>query len=131
MTTTSRHGQGAVSLGEGVVVGAPRRWLDLDALEHPPPGLTIGDSNAKPQDGFLIWDVQEPDRPQLLGYWVSGGTCTHRNFYNGGPWVYATSDLPGFQGQILAIVDIGDPANPRTAGAPTRCVLAPTTESAR
>jgi hypothetical protein len=88
----------------------------ITALEHPPPGLTIGDAIAEPQDGFLIWDVHEPDRPQLLGKWVSGGTGTHRNFYNGGPWVYATSNLPGFEGQILAIVDIADPANPKTAG---------------
>jgi hypothetical protein len=88
----------------------------ITALEHPPPGLTIGDPAAKPQDGFLIWDVHEPGRPQLLGQWVSGGTGTHRNFYNGGPWVYATSNLPGFEGQVLAIVDIADPASPKTAG---------------
>jgi hypothetical protein len=72
----------------------PLRWLDgppntmtiqvqvvdgtmITALEHPPPGLTIGDPNATPQDGFLIWDVREPDRPQLLGHWVSGGTDRH------------------------------------------------------
>jgi len=60
--------------------------------------------------------VHEPDRPQLLGHWVSGGTGTHRNFYNGGPWVCATSSLPGFEGQVLAIVDIADPANPKAAG---------------
>jgi hypothetical protein len=32
MTTASRHGQGAVSSGEGVVAGAPRRWLLLEGL---------------------------------------------------------------------------------------------------
>src|SRR5215813_9617424 len=88
----------------------------ITALEHPPPGLTPADPTAPPQDGFLIWDVREPDRPQLLGEWVSGGTGTHRNFYHGGPWVYAASSLPGFEGQILAIVDIADPASPKTAG---------------
>src|SRR5262249_40669981 len=82
----------------------------------PPPGWTIGDPDAKPKDGFLIGDVSEPDQPQLLGQWVSGGTGTHRNFYNGGQWVYAASNLPGFEGQVLAIVDIADPANPKTAG---------------
>ena len=35
----------------------------ITALEHPPPGLRIGDPHAPPQDGFLIWDVHEPDRP--------------------------------------------------------------------
>src|SRR5262249_9594657 len=88
----------------------------ITALEHPPPGLTLGDPHAQPKDGFLIWDVHEPDRPQLLGTWVSGGTGTHRNFYHGGGWVYATSSLPGFEGQILAIIDIADPATPKTAG---------------
>ena len=48
-------------------------------------------------------DVREPDRPQLLGQWVSGDTGTHRNFYNGGQWVYATSNLPA----ILASVPSG------------------------
>src|SRR5262245_65564474 len=70
----------------------------ITALEHPPPGLTIGDPAAKPNDGFLIWDVHAPDRHQLLGQWVSGAAGTHRNFYNGGRWVYATSTLPGFEG---------------------------------
>jgi hypothetical protein len=88
----------------------------ITALEHPPPGLTIGDPTAKPKNGFLIWDVHEPDRPELLGQWVSGAAGTHRNFYNGGRWVYATSTLPGFEGHVLAIVDIADPANPKTAG---------------
>jgi hypothetical protein len=68
----------------------------ITALEHPPPGLTLGDAQAAPEEGFLIWDVAEPDRPQLLGRWVSGARGTHRNFYNGGRWVYATTTLPGF-----------------------------------
>ena len=54
----------------------------ITALEHPPPGLTLGDPHATPKDGFLIWDVHEPGRPRLLGEWVSGGTGTHRNFYH-------------------------------------------------
>jgi hypothetical protein len=87
----------------------------ITGLEHPFPGLPLNGS-AKPQDGFLIWDVNEPDRPQLLGRWLSGETGTHRNFYNGGRWVYATSTFPGFEGHILAIVDIEDPTNPKVTG---------------
>src|SRR5262249_13785668 len=62
------------------------------------------------------WGGREGGGRQLGGVWVSGGTGTHRNFYHGGPWVYATSNLPGFEGQILAIVDIADAATPKTAG---------------
>src|SRR5499425_2197174 len=85
----------------------------ITALEHPPPGPRIGDPHAQPQDGFLIWDVREPDRPRLLGTWASGGTGTHRNFYHGGPWVYATANLPGFEGQILAIITSPTRPTPR------------------
>src|SRR5262249_7878678 len=88
----------------------------ITALEHPPPGLTLGDPAAQPKDGFLIGAVHDPDRPQLLAPWASGGTGTPRTFSHGGPWVYATSSLPGFEGQILAIIDIADPATPKTAG---------------
>src|SRR5262249_32341309 len=102
---------GTMTIQEQVADG-----IMITALEHPPPGLTLGDPHAAPQDGFLIWDVHEPDRPQLLSRWVSGGTGPHRNFYHGGGWVYATSNLPGFEGQILAIVDIADPASPKMAG---------------
>jgi hypothetical protein len=88
----------------------------ITALEHPPPGLRIGDAAAPPQDGFLIWEVREPGRPRLLGRRVSGGTGTHRNFYNGGPQVCAASNLPGFEGQIPGLVDIAGPATPKMAG---------------
>jgi hypothetical protein len=87
----------------------------ITGLEHPFPGLPRS-ASAQPQDGFLIWDVEEPDRPELLGRWVSGETGTHRNFYNGGRWVYATSTLPGFEGHILAVVDIEDPTDPKVMG---------------
>ena len=87
----------------------------IAGLEHPFPGLPLNGS-AQPQDGFLVWDVKEPDGPQLLGRWSSGETGTHRNFYNGGRWVYATSTFPGFEGHILAIVDIEDPTNPKVTG---------------
>src|SRR5215472_522859 len=48
--------------------------LMITALEHPPPGLTLADPHAQPEDGFLIWDVHQPGRPPRAGRWVSGGT---------------------------------------------------------
>lgn len=86
----------------------------VTALEHVPPGWSAAGSSAEPQDGFLVWDVREPDNPTLLGHWESGATGTHRNFYGGGRLVYATATQPGFEGHLLAVVDIGDPESPRT-----------------
>src|SRR5262249_50239840 len=88
----------------------------ITALEHPPPGLTIGDPAAKPNDGFLIWDAHEPDRPKHLGQWVSGAAVTHRNFYNGGEGVYATRPIPDFEVHVRPIPIIADPPTPRPAG---------------
>jgi hypothetical protein len=85
----------------------------ITALEHLPHGLTIGDPRTEPRDGFLIWDVREPARPQLLGHWVRGAAGTHRNFYNGGPWVYATSTLPGFEGHVLRGIKTTSAGMPR------------------
>src|SRR5262245_50409682 len=39
----------------------------ITALEQPPPGLTIDDAAPKSQDGFLIWDVREPEPAPVAG----------------------------------------------------------------
>lgn len=105
------------------VEGPPNTWtiqvqvadgMMITALEHVPPGWSNGGGLAAPQDGFYVWDVVEPDRPKMLGHWRSGASGTHRNFYNGGQYVYATTTASGFDGHILAVVDIGDPASPTT-----------------
>lgn len=88
----------------------------VTALEHIPGGWSSGSSAVAPQDGFYIWDVGEPDRPKILGHWRSEATGTHRNFYNGGQYVYATTTAPGFNGHFLAVVDTSDPTAPITVG---------------
>ena len=90
--------------------------LMITGLEHIPPGWSAGPGGAAPMDGFYVWDVTEPDRPAQLGHWSSGARGTHRNFYNGGQYVYAAASAPGFDGHILTIVDISDPAAPATVG---------------
>lgn len=87
----------------------------ITSLEHVPPGWG-GGSDARPSDGFVIWDVSKPDEPVRRGTWVSGSTGTHRNFYDGGDFVHTATTLPGFDGHIYARVDISDPDRPRIAG---------------
>jgi len=107
------------------VEGPPNTWTIqvqvadgkmITALEHVPPGWSAGGSDAEPMDGFFVWDVSEPDDPRLLGQWRSGASGTHRNFYNGGDVVHATTTLPGFDGHVYATVDISEPASPRHLG---------------
>lgn len=88
----------------------------ITALEQVPPFWTYSSSSAEPADGFLIWDISQPDSPIQLGHWRSGGRGTHRNFYNGGRYVHAAASMPGVDGLIYAAVDIDDPNNPVVTG---------------
>jgi hypothetical protein len=76
-------------------------------------GHTPGESWG---DGFELWDLEDPENPELLSHWKTGGDGTHRNYYDGGRYVYATGLPEGYQGNILQIVDIEDPRNPVEVG---------------
>lgn len=106
------------------IEGPPNTWTIqvqaaegrmITSLEHIPAGWG-GDGDAEPQEGFLIWDLADPEDPQLLGHWRGGARGTHRNFYAGGRYVHATTTLPGFDGHIYGIVDIDDPSAPQLVG---------------
>ncbi|WP_167761950.1 hypothetical protein [Blastococcus sp. CT_GayMR19] len=88
----------------------------VTALEKPNEGWGI--EPGRPfEEGAYIWDVaHDPEDPQLLGHWRTGGTGTHRNFYAGGDLAYMTANPEGYVGHLLAVVDIGDPAHPTEVG---------------
>ena len=71
-----------------------------------------GDADAPFSEGILIWDVEDPADPKQIGAFSTGGTGTHRNYYDGGRYVHLTAGVPGYSGNIYMIVDIADPANP-------------------
>jgi hypothetical protein len=73
----------------------------LTAVEHPPPGLTIGDPLVEPEDSFLISDVQEPDPPSA-GPAGNSAAGAHLNFFDSAQWVYA-GGRPGFEGHERSI----------------------------
>jgi hypothetical protein len=75
------------------VDGPPNTWTIqvqvadqklITALEHIPAAWTTGESSAEPSDGFIVWDVSDPERPDYEGLWTTGAIGTHRNVYNGG-----------------------------------------------
>ena len=41
---------------------------------------------------------------------------THRNGYPGGKYAYLSAVMPGYKGNILVILDVSDPKNPKEAG---------------
>ena len=84
----------------------------ITGLEQIAPGW--GEEPGRPFDeGMLIWDVRDPEAPKLLGRFKTGGSGTHRNYYDGGRYVHLASGVSGYAGNIYQIVDIADPSAPK------------------
>lgn len=62
--------------------------------------------------GVYLWDIADPLNPKKLGHYSTGGTGTHRNFYNGGKYLHLAAGMPGYNGNIYVIVDISNPEKP-------------------
>ncbi|HXS41570.1 MAG TPA: hypothetical protein VN766_15395 [Stellaceae bacterium] len=102
------------------VAGHPNTWTlqvqiagqrMITSAERIAPGW--GDTPGAPFDeGFHIWDLADPESPEHLGQWKTGGSGTHRNYYDGGRYVFATGLPEGYEGHILQIIDIDDPTHP-------------------
>ncbi len=83
------------------------------------PALAWGGSPDKPfSEGAIFWDVSDPENPTQLSQWKTGATGTHRNSYPGGKYAFMSAGMPGYAGagNILVILDISDPKNPKEAG---------------
>jgi hypothetical protein len=103
------------------VPGPPNTWTlqiqiagttMITSYEQAPPEWG-GDPSRPNAEGLQLWDLADPEDPRPLGRFATGGTGTHRNYYDGGRYVYATSALAGYEGHVLQIVDIDDPTQPR------------------
>jgi LVIVD repeat len=75
-----------------------------------------GDPNKPNDEGVLIWDIADPENPKQLSHWKTGATGTHRNSYPGGRYAYLSAGMAGFSGNILVILDIANPREPKEAG---------------
>lgn len=95
-----------VQVADGLLVGS---------LEHRPPKWG-GDPAQATDEGIVLHDVRDPHAPVELGRHRFGASGTHRNFYAGGRYVHATAAVPGHDGNIYAVLDVGDPAAPREVG---------------
>lgn len=93
----------------------------ITSLEQPrarsPVDGTNYDPSAPYEEGAYIWDVEsDPTTPRLLGQYKTGGEGTHRNYYTGGEYAFMAAVPDDFDGRMLEIVDISDPADPVTVG---------------
>ena len=104
-----------IQIADGIMITASGQRVRFLPME----GVDYDDYDS----GIEIWDVKtDPMNPTLLGYWDNSGgegidgNNTHRNYYDGGRYVYTTSTCPGFLNNILRIIDIIDPAHPKEVG---------------
>jgi len=74
------------------------------------------DPDAPFEEGFLIWDLADPEDPVQVGHYETGGNGTHRIFYDGGRYAHMPATPAGYHGHIYQIVDVSDAAHPREAG---------------
>ena len=99
--------------------------LLVTGLEKPGPGWGV-DPGTPFEEGVLLWDIStDPAQPRLVGTWHSGGTGTHRNFYAGGNYAFLAASKPGHVGNMLRILDVSVPAQPREVGSwclPEQCL---------
>lgn len=87
----------------------------ITALERIAPGWG-GNERGSFSEGFLIWDLSDPEHPGMLGQYRTGSTGTHRNFFDGGNLVHAAAGAPDYDKKIYRIVNIADPEKPEEAG---------------
>jgi hypothetical protein len=68
---------------------------------------------AQPYDrgGFKLYDVADPAAPKLIHYQKTGGKGVHR-FDMDERYAYISTEMPGYQGNILVNYDISDPSRP-------------------
>lgn len=87
----------------------------VTGLERIAPGW--GGRPGEPfEEGFVVWDLSDPVRPEPIGRWQTESTGTHRNFYDGGNLVHVAGAAPGLTRKVYRIVDISDLDRPTEVG---------------
>ncbi|MBL6946890.1 MAG: RNA polymerase subunit sigma-70 [Rhodospirillales bacterium] len=84
--------------------------LGLDETDIP---VLIEAGKAKYDGGgFKIYDVSNPIEPKFLNYQKTGGKGVHR-FDMDENYAYISTEMEGYQGNILVIYDLADPSKPQ------------------
>lgn len=72
------------------------------------------DAPARPgfQGGLKIFDVTTPARPREITFYKTAGIGAHRFDFDG-RYVFLSTELVGFIGNITLVLDLADPSQPR------------------
>src|SRR5471032_1579514 len=76
------------------------------------------DKNAPPENfrgGRGIYEVTKPASPREITRWETDGNGVHRFDFDG-RHAFISPTVEGYRGNIVMILDLGDPARPREVG---------------
>jgi hypothetical protein len=66
--------------------------------------------------GLAVYRLDDPLRPERIGFWESGGKGVHRIVWEGGRYAHVSATPDGFRDRIWVVVDLQDPTSPSLAG---------------
>src|SRR5215470_2683996 len=73
----------------------------------------IGRVDSKFRGGLEVFDVSKPSKPRHITTWTARGM--HRFTFDG-RYAYGSPEFDGYLGNVVAIIDFNDPANPQEVG---------------
>jgi hypothetical protein len=62
--------------------------------------------------GLAIYSLEDPFKPEQIGFWECGGRGVHRIVYEGGRYAHMSATPEGFNDRMWTVVDLQDPTNP-------------------
>jgi hypothetical protein len=65
--------------------------------------------------GLAVYRLDDPLRPDQIGFWPSGGRGVHRVVWTGGRYAHASAIPDHFRDRIWVVLDMADPARPAEA----------------
>jgi hypothetical protein len=107
-------------LGDILIIA--NEWKFFEPLTyHVPPNQPVLQDRAPKtpiETGIKIYDISKPAEPKLLSFYKTGewsrqgGGCACHRFTYDGHYAYLSASAPGYDKNILRIVDLSDPRNP-------------------
>lgn len=84
---------------------------EISVTEAELPGLREVGKRGYEDGGFRIYDISDLTKPRELAFQRTGGIGVHR-FDCDENYAYISSEMPGFQGNILVNYDLANPEKP-------------------
>ena len=69
-----------------------------------------------PPAGMAVYRIDDPFKPERVGFFDCGGKGVHRIVYTGGRYAYLSATPDGFRDRMWMVVDLSDWDNPVEAG---------------